>query len=235
MALLWVGIVFIVVAAAIVLALLSWIRGEFYFSRVKDNDTLSVEVRALFGLVRYRFVIPVIQFRGFTRGVFFQSETVNQASADLKDKRKDHITKDKIIEFYKEAKDLLIHTLNLHSWSKQTLARMECTRLRWVTQIGLGDAPETAITTGAVWGIKSSLLGFGARYVQMTAKPMVNVVPLYNQKQFATELHMKGRIRMWWALKAGIRLVVRAAKVKGGLRTWVQLVLKTRTRFKPAS
>ncbi|RTE10505.1 DUF2953 domain-containing protein, partial [Paenibacillus whitsoniae] len=101
--------------------------------------------------------------------------------------------------------------------------------------VGLGDAPETAITTGAVWGIKSSLIGFGARYVQMTAKPMVNVVPLYNQKQFATELHMKGRIRMWWVLKAGIRLVVRAAKVKGGLRTWVQLVLKTRARFKPAS
>ncbi len=106
-----VGIVVIVVIIAIIVFLFSFIRGEFYFSRVKDNDTLSVEMRALFGLIRYRYVIPIIQFKGFTQGILIKSEKVSKHSSKLKDETRDHITKDKIISFYKEAKDssLYIH------------------------------------------------------------------------------------------------------------------------------
>ncbi|MNY41936.1 hypothetical protein D3C86_1767840 [compost metagenome] len=118
---------------------------------------------------------------------------------------------------------------------KQTMAKVECTELKWITRVGLGDAPETAITTGTIWAIKSSLLGFSMPYVKLTAKPRVDVVPQYNEKQFATEFHMVNRIRVWYAVTAGIRLVYRAAKVKGGIRSWIQFALKARARFKPAS
>jgi hypothetical protein len=233
--LLWVGLTIGIVIIAIIVVLCSFIRGEFYFSRVKDNDTLSVEMRALFGLVKYRYVIPIIQFKGFTRGIFIKSETVNSSKSELKDETRDHITKDKVIAYYKDVKEILVHTLNLYGWMKMTLAKVECTELKWVTRIGLGDAPETAITTGAVWAIKSSLLGFSIPFVKLVAKPRIDVIPQYNQKQFATELRFAGRIRMWFVVIAGVRLVYRAAKVKGGIRTWIQLAMKTRARFKPAS
>ena len=110
--------------------------------------------------MRYRYVIPIIQFKGFTQGILIKSEKVSQHSAKLKDETRDHITKDKVIAFYKQAKDVLVHTLNFYGWMKQTLAKVECTELKWITRVGVGDAPETAITTGAIWGIKSSLLGF---------------------------------------------------------------------------
>lgn len=233
--LLWVGLAVLVVIISIIVVLCSYLRSEFYFSRVKDNDTLSVEMRGLFGLVRYRYVIPIIQFKGFTQGILIKSEKITQHSAKLKDETRDHITKDKVIAFYKEAKDVLVHTLNLYGWMKQTLTKVECTELKWITRVGLGDAPETAITTGAVWAIKSSLLGFTIRYVKLTAKPHIDVIPQYNQKQFATELRFASRIRVWFAVIAGLRLVYRAAKVKGGIRSWIQFALKARARFKPAS
>ncbi|MEC0232697.1 DUF2953 domain-containing protein [Paenibacillus alba] len=232
---LWIGLAVLIVIIAIIVVLISFIRGEFYFSRVRDNDTLSVEVRALFGIVRYRYVIPIIQFKGFAQGIMIKSEVVNKASTKLKDESKDHITKDKVIAYYNEAKVLLENTLQLYSWLKQTLARVECTELKWITRVGVGDAPETAITTGAIWGIKSTLLGFTIRYVKLMTKPRVDVIPQYNQKQFSTEFRFAGRIRVWFALFAGVRLLVRAAKVKGGLRTWIQLALKTRSRVKTAS
>lgn len=232
---LWVGLAVSVVIIALIVVLCSYMRGEFYFSRVKDNDTLSVEMRGLFGLVRYRYVIPIIQFKGFTKGILIKSEKVTQHDAKLKDETRDHITKDRVITFYKETKDVLVHTLNLYGWMKQTLAKVECTELKWITRVGVGDAPETAITTGAVWGIKSSLLGFAVRYVKLTAKPRIDVIPQYNEKQFATEFRFAGRIRVWVAVMAGMRLLYRAAKIKGGIRTWVQYVLKARARFKPAS
>ncbi|UKS30649.1 DUF2953 domain-containing protein [Paenibacillus sp. HWE-109] len=232
---LWIGLALLVVTVAIIAVLVSFIRGEFYFSRVKDNDTLSVEMRALFGLVRYRYVIPIIQFKGFTQGIMIKSEVVNDKKLELKDAKKDHITKDKVIAFYKEAKVVLLHTLNLYEWVKMTLAKVECTELKWITRVGVGDAPETAITTGAIWGIKSSLLGLGIRYVKLVAKPRIDVIPQYNQKQFSTEFRFAGRIRVWSAVLAGIRLLVRAAKVKGGLRVWIQIALKSRSRVKTAS
>jgi hypothetical protein len=206
--------------------------------RVKDNDTLSMEMRALFGLIRYRYVIPIIQFKGFTKGILIKSETITKSSSKLKDESKDHITKEKILDVYKQAKEALVHTLNLNDWMKQTLARVECTDLKWITRVGVGDAPETAITTGAIWGIKSSLLGFSIRYVKLTVKPQIDVIPQYNEKQFATDFRFAGRIRVWFVVVAGIRLISRAAKVKGGIRTWIQIVLKTlkiRSRVKTAS
>ncbi|SDN88838.1 Protein of unknown function [Paenibacillus sp. yr247] len=232
---LWVGIVVLFVIIAIIVVLFSFIRGEFYFSRVKDNDTLSMEMRALFGLIRYRFVIPIIQFKGFTKGIMIKSEKVGKTSSKLKDETKDHITKDKVLSFYKTAQEALVHTLNLYDWMKQTLAKVECTELRWITRVGVGDAPETAITTGAIWGIKSSLLGFSIRYVNLIAKPRIDVIPQYNEKQFSTEFRFAGRIRMWFAVFAAVRLLARAAKVKGGIRTWIQIALKARSRFKTAS
>lgn len=232
---LWLGLIIGIIIIAVIVVLCSFIRGEFYFSRVKDNDTLSVEMRALFGLVKYRYVIPIIQFKGFTRGIFIKSETVKSSKSELKDETRDHITKEKIIDYYKEAKELLVHTLNLYGWMKMTLAKVECTELKWITRVGLGDAPETAITTGAVWAIKSSLLGFSIPFVKLVAKPRIDVIPQYNQKQFATEFRFAGRIRMWFVVVAGVQLIYRAARVKGGIRSWIQIALKTRARFKPAS
>lgn len=235
MKLLWVGIVVLLVSLMIIVVLISFIRGEFYFSREKDNDTLSVEMRALFGLIRYRYVIPIIQFKGFTQGILVKSETATKSSAKLQNENKDHITKDRVISFYNNTKVALLHTLNLYDWMKQTLAKVECTELKWITRVGIGDAPETAITTGAIWAIKSSLLGFSIRFVKLIAKPQIDVIPQYNEKQFSTECCFAGRIRLWHVLFAGVRLLVRAAKVKGGIRTWIQLALKTRARFKTAS
>lgn len=232
---LWLGIVFLFIIFAIIVFLFSFIRGEFNFSRVKDNDTLSVEMRALFGLIRYRYVIPIIQFKGFTKGILIKSETVTKSSSELKDETKDHITKDKIINIYKEAKEVLVYTFNFYDWMKQTLAKVECTDLKWITRVGVGDAPETAITSGAIWGIKSSLLGFSIRYVKLTAKPQIDVIPQYNEKQFSTDFRCAGRIRVWFVVVSGVRLISRAAKVKGGIRTWIQIVLKTRARVKTAS
>lgn len=232
---LWAGLVVCVVLIVILMVLLSFIRGEFYFSRVKDNDTLSVEMRALFGLIRYRYVIPIIQFKGFTKGILIKSEVVTKAEAKLKDESKDHITKEKVISFYKEAKDALVHTLSLYDWMKQTLAKVQCTELKWITRVGIGDAPETAITTGMIWGIKSSLLGFTMRYVQLKATPRIDVIPQFNEKVFSTEVRVAGRIRVWHVMFAGVRLMARASKVKGGIRTWIAIALKARSKLKTAS
>ncbi|TXK76543.1 DUF2953 domain-containing protein [Paenibacillus sp. N3.4] len=231
----WIGIILLVFICGLFIIMGSYIRGEFYFSRVKDNDMFAIELRALFGLIRYRYVIPIIQFKGFAAGIMIKSETVNKDNIKLRDVRKDHITKEKVIAYFKQLKIMMAHTVDLYAWMKQTLAKVQCTELKWITRVGLGDAPETAITTGAIWGIKSSLLGFAIPFVKLQAKPQVDVIPQYNEKQFSTEFRMAGRIKVWFVIFAGFRLLMRAAKIKGGIRTWIQIAMKLLSRSKTAS
>ncbi|UJF31182.1 DUF2953 domain-containing protein [Paenibacillus hexagrammi] len=229
----WIGAACILLIIVLIAVLSSQIYGDFYFSRVKDNDQLFVEIRALFGIVRFRYVIPVIQFKGLHKGVLVKTEAVNQTQASLEGQAKEHITKEKVLEFFKNAKVILEHTAQLYDWMKKTIAKAQVTHLSWITRVGVGDAPETAITTGAIWAIKSSLLGFGIRFIQMLSKPKVAVTPQYNATYFSTEFVCKGRIRTWHVMWAGIALVIRISKVKGGLRVWYEMLRKP--RMKPAS
>ncbi|MCD1260758.1 DUF2953 domain-containing protein [Paenibacillus athensensis] len=224
------AVVAVALAALITAVMFSYVRGEFYFSRVRDNDQLTVQIKALSGLIRYKFEVPVIQFKSFSRGVLVKAEAVNETRSKLKEENQEHITKHKIERFYRQAREIVEHTLSFSDWMKQTLAHVECTSLTWNTRVGVGDAPETAITTGLVWTLKSSLLGFVFRWIDMQTKPRVMVEPLYNALEFTTMLRVRGRIRAGMALWSGLRLLVRIIREKGGLRTWYRLVVKPRRR-----
>jgi hypothetical protein len=219
----WGWIVVLVVLGLILAIGASYIRVDFSFSRQLHNDQLCVDIHALYGLVKYRMNIPIIEFKSLSKGVLVHSKTVNSNSDKMLDHRKEHITKDRIVDFYEKAKLLVQNTMSLYGWLKKTMLRVECTKLTWTTKVGIGDAPETAIMTGVIWGMKSSLLGFIMSYVQMKTKALIEVAPQYNQPHFSTQCLFAGRIRLVYALWAGIQLVIRIAKVKGGLRKWYRV------------
>lgn len=230
---LWLWLLLIAFIMLIVIVASSNISGEFYFSRVENNDQLFVEAKALFGLIHYRFEVPIIKFKNFTEGIMIKSESVANTNTASVDKDKQHITKDRIIDFYHKAKLLLHNTLNMHGWMKETLCRVQCTKFIWTTRVGIGDAPETAITAGIVWGIKSSLAGFILHYFSLRTKPQLSVIPHYNQSKFQMELSFAGKIRVYQAIWAAIRLFSKIIKVKGGVRAWYKVIFKS--KFKPVT
>ncbi len=216
--------------AVIILVLFSYIRGEFYFSKVKDNEQMYLDIKALFGWIRFRFVIPVIQFVNFSEGIMIKAETVNKNQTSLLSKGKHNINKDRIMQYYNKVQLILENTFHLYEWMKQSLAQVQCTKLTWNTRIGVGDAPETAITTGIVWGLKSSLLGFIFQYVQLHTHPRVQVNPQYNSQQFSTEVSFAGRIRLGYAILAGFRLLLQISKVRGGFKNWYKTLIKPKIK-----
>jgi hypothetical protein len=228
---LWFWLVLLVICLIVLVILLSYIRSDVHFSRVSDNDQLSIVVKALFGLIRYRFDVPIIQFQNWSKGVMVKAETVNTKSSKLIAEKKHHIDKDRVVNLYERFKVILEHTVKLFDWVKETLCRVECTKLVWTTRVGVGDAPETAITTGMVWAIKSSMLGFIMKYVQVHTKPLISVFPEYNRTQFSTELKAATRIRVVFVIWAGIRLLMQIIKVKGGIKAWYQAIFKPKIKM----
>jgi hypothetical protein len=113
---------------------------------------------------------------------------------------------------------------------KDTAGHLECTQFRWQTRIGLGDAPETAITTGIVWGLKSSLLGLTLPHIDLKTKPFVQVAPQYNSQHFSTDLLCKLQIRVFYLVQAAFRLLPRIWKAKGSWKSWQHILAKPRLK-----
>jgi hypothetical protein len=202
--------------------LLVWfsdVRLKGHFSRIGSNDHLNIQVRALYGVIRVEYVIPIMKLQGL-KGLMIEREK-NQLQEEQKT---EWIDKGKIVEFYQKAKLMLTHTDGLTEWLKQTMKQFRCTELRWTTRLGLKDAPGTAILSGVVWGLKSSIIHILAKNVKMQVLPVLHVFPLYNRLHFSTEVMVAGHIRAGTAIWAGLKLLRRISKAKGGLKTWQRLM-----------
>lgn len=218
----WILLLFIVVMIVI---LLSNVTTQVVYSRKADDDNFYVLIKALFGVLRFRYAIPIIKFKGITKGVSIdREETTN---APIPDKI-DHIKIDRmdVVSRYEQVKELVGHVLGFNRWLMSTLKRIHCRQISWATDIGLDDAAETAITTGMIWGIKTSILGILFNQIKLEAQPQLAVVPHFNSMQFRTAFECIIVIRLGYAMLAGLHLLVRIYKVKGGIRTWQNILSK---------
>jgi hypothetical protein len=140
----------------------------------------------------------------------------------------DHeVNKDKVEQWMDQFERLLQATSGLRVWLQSTLRRVSFRKLEWSTNIALEDAAHTATLTGALWGVKATIVGWLTRYISLKQRPKLFVVPVFGSKPlFSTELRCIAQIRCGYAIYAGLVLIVRVLKVKGGVKKWLTILLK---------
>ena len=89
------------------------------------------------------------------------------------------------------------------------LNRTQCRKLHWRTKIGFADAALTGWITGALWTIKSMLVGKIFSLVSPPQCPVVMVQPEFNEKQFALDFDCIFEVRMGHIMVTGIKLALR--------------------------
>ncbi|MCC2683377.1 MAG: hypothetical protein K0R75_276 [Paenibacillaceae bacterium] len=216
-----------IAAGIAVLALCVWfssITATFSFHRVLNDDRLAFKIRALFGLVRYHYIIPSIQFKGLFDGILIKTKANTSATKPVQEHQQ--IDLPKITEFYRSSRRLIENAEGFSDWLRDALSDWRCEHLRWHTHIGLGDAPDTAVAVGMAWGAKCSLLHYALNHVQLKAQPDLAVVPQYNRTHFSTNLLAVGRIRLGKALIDSVILLWRIWKVRGGVSTWRKILFQ---------
>jgi hypothetical protein len=223
---LWLWVLFALLLLLIVVVLASNIDIRFTLSRQGENDEGTIDIKALFGLVRYRLAIPFVKFVNFDRGVEIKLKAVNRNQNDLLSEGLPNITGEKIKHAFEDVMEILRHTFQFNEWLTRMLAHVRCTKFEWSSIIGVGEAPETAITTGMVWGLKSSLLGFAFRYIRLEAQPRLFVTPNFNQMEFTSVARGLLHVRVWHIAVSMVSLLIRVLKVKGGLKVWQGIVSK---------
>lgn len=192
--------------------------------RERENDRVTIELSAIFGLIRYKIDIPAIKFIDWYHGISIKQQGVNQTTNQVHNKDKLFLRKSTLLRNWRKAQQFLKATTGFNEWFKRLLARISCEELRWTSRIGLEDAAATAVMTGVIWAIKSTLTGVAVQYVRMKQQPQLAVLPQYNKLHFSTNLHISGRISFFYILFAVLSLIWRIIITKGGIRTWRKLL-----------
>ena len=197
--------------------LLSSVKIRIHYSHNGKDDNLNMIVKALFGLLRFKYAVPVLQWG--KQGIIAQTGNAINKSANAS-LHETEITMETVDAFFERAKDILQHTVQFKQLVKAVLVHVKCTEFHWITRIGLGEAPETAIAAGTVWAIKTSALSYLFKFVHLAANPSVSVQPQYNRFQFDTEIKTVMAVKMYRVLAGGAVLVFRVVRARGGIRTW---------------
>jgi hypothetical protein len=241
----------VAVAAVLVAVLASDICVKATLRRERSDDMIRICVTALFGLVRRQIVITALTWGDGGVKVIWRVEKGMDGTPpqqgqqpvssppppasppdrpDAKQHRTVTIDMKKIKKSYRKFYAMLMATRALKAWMADTARRIRCPELVWNTRIGLGDAAESALAAGVVWGFKAPLVGWFTRYVRMQSIPRLAVVPLFNEMYVETEFSGTFRMRAGSLLAALIRLIWRVVRVPGGLRRWRKVLGKKREK-----
>lgn len=223
----WLGGLLLLLLILIFAALISRIMLTLNVNKLGKDDTILIEVSALFGLFKYHYEIPMLKFKNLKQGLQVKEKKEGNVMKDHHQEAETHIDKDKVDTWVENWKRMLASTHDLKLWMSRTLRRVKVRHLDWTTELGLSDAVHTAQLTGALYGVKYSLLGWLSYKLRLLVPPQVFVIPIYGtQPHISTKMTCIAEIRCGYAMYAGLVLLVRVLKVKGGAKKWQNILFK---------
>jgi len=215
----------VLLAIAVTSVWLAPLRIRAEFERTGKDDNIAVEFRTLFGLLHYKWSVPFIRLTG--GGVDVRNQTnLDEGVLDTETRRDGKVTMESVNKWIERAKRILRQTDDLTGLARHTLSRVEVRKWEWNSAIGTGDAVWTAMATGMIWSIKSTLLGALSQLTRLKTKPSVTVQPEYRGAGFTTSFLCIAQIRFGYAILAGLQLLVRMKKTGGGVRLWQNILFK---------
>ncbi|QDP40864.1 DUF2953 domain-containing protein [Radiobacillus deserti] len=92
-------------------------------------------------------------------------------------------------------------------------------RFHWISRIGVGDASITGMLTGAVWGMKGTVLHYVSKHMTFKKKPTLQVIPLFQHTYSMTKLECMVSIRVGQAIYAFIQFMKSTKKQRKQVQT----------------
>ncbi len=202
---------------------------DIRLSKQGNNDEVVFNITMLYGLIRYHYDLPILKFENMKKGLIVKVEkkkNVGMGTSRTEDSEA-QVNKRKIDFWMREVHEILAATESFKIWMKRTLSRLSIVKLTWSTHFSVGDAASTAIATGIVWSAKTFIIGWLSYQVRMKNHPQLVVVPVFEDRpQFSTEIYCTAYMSCGYALYAGLVLMVRVLKIKGGVKRWKSILFK---------
>ncbi|ALX48366.1 DUF2953 domain-containing protein [Lentibacillus amyloliquefaciens] len=162
-------------------------------SRIKiDCSVLFDQNQQTLDLAVYYFRIRI-----FKRTVDLSEETNNQ----------DQSLDETLTLLHKMSENFIQRLKSYHDMTTIILERLRFERFSWVTEVGAGKAPITGVLTGGIWSVKGMITGLLSSKSHFDHKPLLEVIPLFNQKQIDSKVDCMITIRTGQAIYALLKFI----------------------------
>ena len=198
---LWIFVIFVTLVTII---MFTSVIVEFQILKDKTNDKIIIHIKALFGLIQYRFEIPLLDLIHNKKGKLaleVDEEVKGEQSEDLLQEKKQLFNlfqmqeiQDRIAQLYNQYFDIANYI------RKKILLR----KLEWETEFGTGDAAITGILSGILWGIKGNLFTILKIHLR-SHKISFNIIPYFDKELFKTYVHCIIQLKIGHAIIASIK------------------------------
>lgn len=208
------GLGFYVLMLLVGLVSMMFLRVRFevgYYRKGKD-DQLKVEMTALWGLVRYKTEVPVIDMDQYFLKPFLKLEADIEGVVSHPVDETGMIVKVPVAVILRKLPIYLKNGISYLNRYQSALRRfcksIRCHRLSWKTTIGLGDPAFTGMATGAVWSLKGFVYRvFRSNVGYMLKPPEFSVVPCFNDTCFKLDFNCIFDMRIGHIIIAGIQII----------------------------
>ncbi|MFE7149614.1 DUF2953 domain-containing protein [Heyndrickxia sporothermodurans] len=182
------------------------------YSHRIDDDHLRVQF-IMWKFIRYKLKIPAIKVEKAEPTITYEKKT-NTGTHEHSEITTKEIT-DRISDF----KELLEHIFGLKIIIQKFLKKVRITQLEWHSTIGFKDAALTGKITGVAIAVKSIIIAFISKQMNLMQFPNYSVTPSFQIPISETTLKCMIKIRIGNAILAGLKIVKFWRGGKGSFKT----------------
>lgn len=194
----------------LLLLLLSFIKltVQLDFLQSKDNEYFKITLSILFGLISYTIRIPYMKWDDEEDAIVVEEKQYKgKKTKDTPKKKKKKLTMASILNKMEKFKHFLDHIVQFNKIVRRFLQHISVTKLEWRSHFGTGDAAMTAILTGLVWSVKGNVIGLVSKNMKLKTKPVLEVVPSFQQSFVETRVVCMFSFRIGYAMGAAFRTI----------------------------
>ncbi|WP_438351313.1 DUF2953 domain-containing protein [Paenibacillus sp. FA6] len=222
-----VTIIVIVILLLIAVILFSKIKVDVWVRKKGKDDEVVFKIRMLYGLIRLHYELPMLKIENLEKGIKVEVDKSKNIGQEKEAHNETQVNKRKVDHWLNVFHQILEATESLKAWLEKTLSRLSISKLEWSTHFCAGDAAYTAVASGMVWSTKAFIVGWLSHHVQLKKSPRLFVVPTFDDHpHFTSEMSCIVQISCGYAIYAGLVLIVRVLKVKGGVKRWKSILSK---------
>ncbi|MCA1056903.1 DUF2953 domain-containing protein [Rossellomorea aquimaris] len=160
-------------------------------------------------MLKYTIDVPLVKLDDDGPNIVFEEKTKRgketQPSKTKESKKK--VTPNDFIKSLHDTKEIITHVQAMHRIIRHFLKKVKIDKIFWKTLFGTGDAASTGTMTGAIWGLKGSIIGLISRYMRLQSMPAVEVVPSFQKAVIQTHFSCIIQFRIGNAILVGLKIL----------------------------
>ncbi|KAB3532536.1 DUF2953 domain-containing protein [Alkaliphilus pronyensis] len=207
---------FIIIVIMLFLAVITFtnINIRIQFLKKNERKEIVVDIKLLYGLLKYRIEIPLVELISGDRLYSFieLNSKLEVANSDVvKKPSESFFNYNEMKLIYNKAKKIYEKYIVV---KKYIFKRIKIVNFNWETELGTDDAAITGFATGLAWVFKANAINYLKRNFFLNDFN-INITPAYGIEKLDTSLDCIIKLKIGYIIIVGFKIIIITLKNRG--------------------